>query len=190
MGETKSQKTACGETRVRRGQNWLSKVSSVFDRVLGSLVFVAAFIISFIMLSVCWDVVARTFLGKPLTWVLEFTEYSMLYITFLSAAWVLKDEGHVTNDLFFARIGAKNKALLSMVTSILGALICLLLTWFGAYVSWEKLKNGAYQPTPIEPPDFPIFVIIPFGFFLLFIQFLRRAHKNLGIWRATQARIN
>ncbi len=166
----------------------LNKVSSVFDRILGSLVFLAAAILGFIMLAVCWDVIARAFAGKPLTWVLEFTEYSLLYMTFLSTAWVLKDEGHVTNDIFLAQLSPKNQALLNTATSILGAIIFLFLTWFGAAVSWEKLQSGAYQPTPIEPPDFPIFVIIPLGCFLLSIQFLRRAHKNLEKWKTARAK--
>lgn len=168
-------------------QKLLTKASLVFDRIIGSLIFLAAAILGFFMLAVCWDVIARTFAGRPLTWVLEFTEYSLLYMTFLSAAWVLKNEGHVTNDVFFARLNRKTQALLNMVTSILGAVICLFLTWFGAHVSWEKLQSGAYQPTPIQPPDFPIFVIIPIGFFLLSIQFLRRAHDHLGKWKTTRA---
>ena len=171
------------------------KASSVFDRILGVFMFLAAAIVAFLMIAVCWDVIARTFAGKPLTWVLEFTEYGLLYITFLSAAWLLKNEGHVANDLFFTRLSTKNQILFVAVTSILGVIICFFLAWFGAAVSWEKLQNGAYQPTPIKTPDFPIFVIIPIGSFLLSIQFMRRAYRNLAKWkqarakRATHARV-
>jgi len=172
---------------VRLREKVLTKASSAFDRILGVFIFLGAAILAFLMVAVCWDVVARTFVGKPLTWALEFTEYGLLYMTFLCATWVLKDEGHVTNDVLFTRVGPRNQALFTTVTSILGALICLLLTWFGAAVSWEKLVGGAYQPTPIEPPDFPIFVIIPIGCFLLSIQFLRRAHKHLKKWKAARA---
>ena len=162
----------------------LKKVSFVFDHILGAFMFLGAAILAFLMFSVCWDVIARTFAGKPLIWLLEFTEYGLLYMTFLCAAWVLKNEGHVTSDLLLVALSPKNRAFLNTSTSILGAVICLFLAWFGADVSWEKLQGGAYQPTAIQPPDFPIFVIIPIGSFLLFIQFLRRAYKNLGKWRA------
>jgi TRAP-type C4-dicarboxylate transport system permease small subunit len=157
---------------------------SVFDRVISVFMFLAAVILAFLMISVCWDVMARTFVKRPLTWVLEFTEYGLLYMTFLSAAWVLRNEGHVTNDVFFARLSPKNQALFNTITSTVGAVVCLLLTWFGALVSWDKLQSGAYQPTPMEPPDFPIFAIIPLGFFLLSIQFIRRTHRHLKKWRA------
>ncbi len=87
---------------MRSREKLLKKASYVFDHILGALMSLGAAIVAFLMLSVCWDVIARTFAGKPLTWVLEFTEYSLLYMTFLSTAWVLKDEGHVTNDIFLA----------------------------------------------------------------------------------------
>jgi TRAP-type C4-dicarboxylate transport system permease small subunit len=164
----------------------LNKTSLVFDHILEVFMFLGAAILAFLMLAVCWDVIGRTFAGKPLTWVLEFTEYGLLYMTFLCTAWVLKNEGHVTSDLLLVSLSPKNKALMNTVTSILGAVICLFVAWFGSDVSWEKLQSGAFQPTAIEPPDFPIFVIIPVGSFLLFIQFLRRAYKNLWNWRTAQ----
>lgn len=164
-------------------QKSLPKASSLFDCILNALLFLGSTLLAFLMLAVCWDVIARTAVGKPLTWVLEFTEYGLLYVTFLCAAWVLKNEGHVTNDLFLARLDPKKRALFDTVTSVSGAIICLFLTWFGAIVSWDKLQSGAYQPTPIEPPDFPIFVIIPLGCLLLSIQFLRRAYSRLKEWK-------
>jgi TRAP-type mannitol/chloroaromatic compound transport system permease small subunit len=111
-------------------------------------------------------------------------------MTFLSTAWVLKNEGHVANDLFLTRLSTRNQFLFNAITSVLGVIICLSLTWFGAAVSWEKLQSGAYQPTPIETPDFPIFVIIPIGSFLLSIQFMRRAHRNLAKWKEARAKSN
>lgn len=162
----------------------LRKLSVGFDYFLSGLMTLGAVILAFLMLAVCWDVIARTAAGKPLIWLLEFTEYGLLYITFLCTAWVLNNEAHVTSDLLLVSLNLKHQALLNAITSILGAAICFVLFWFGVAVSWEKLQNGAYQPTAIQPPDFPIYIIIPIGFFLLFVQFLRRTLKNLKNWKA------
>jgi TRAP-type C4-dicarboxylate transport system permease small subunit len=161
----------------------LRKLSFGFDYLLSALMTLGAVILAFLMLGVCWDVIARTAAGRPLIWLLEFTEYGLLYITFLCTAWVLKNEAHVSSDLLLVAFSPKRQALINSATSVLGATICLVLAWFGADVCWEKLQSGAYQPTAIQPPDFPIFIIIPIGFFLLFVQFLRRVRKNLLIWR-------
>jgi TRAP-type C4-dicarboxylate transport system permease small subunit len=163
----------------------LKKLAASFDYFLSLLMTLGAVILAFLLFSVCWDVIIRTAAGKPLIWLLEFTEYGLLYMTFLCTAWVLKNEAHVSSDLLLVTLSPKRQALINSATSFLGAAICLVLTWFGADVCWEKLQSGAYQPTAIQPPDFPIFIIIPIGFFLLFVQFLRRAHKNVLIWRET-----
>ena len=161
----------------------IEKASVAFDYVLGALVYLAAAILAFITLSVCVDVVLRTIGARPLPWVLEFTQYALLYMPFLCAAWVLKNERHVTSDLLLSSLSKKTQAELNAVTSVVGGLICLVLTWFGTAVSLEKLRMGSYQPTPMEIPDFPIFVIIPIGSFLLFVQFMRRAWANRMTWR-------
>jgi TRAP-type C4-dicarboxylate transport system permease small subunit len=161
----------------------MAKASAVFDFILGALVYVAAAILLFITLAVCWDVVARAAASRPLPWVLEFTEYGLLYMTFLCAAWVLRKEGHVTSDLLIGSLSKQKQIVMNTITSIMGALVCLVLTWFGTAVSLEKLQMGSYQPTPMEPPDFPIFIIIPIGSFLLFIQFMRRAWAHRTNWK-------
>lgn len=161
----------------------LAKGGTIFDYIIGSLTYLAAAILTFIMLAVVWDVIARAVASQPLRWVLEFSEYSLLYITFLGTAWVLKLERHVIVDIGLNQFGLKTRALLNVATSILGAIICAILAWYGWDVAWEHLVKGFYQPTVIRPPDFPIFVIIPIGSFLLSIQFLRRANKHLGDWR-------
>ncbi len=172
-----------GKRSMSLKDKWLIKGASVFDRILGVFFFLGAIILAFIMLAVCWDVIARAVANKPLPWVLEFSEYSLLFMCFLCAAWVLRNNGHVISDLLLVRLNPKKQAFLNTLTSILGAVICAILTGFGTYVSLEKLWAGSFQPTAIKPPDFPLFIIIPIGCSLLSIQFLRRAFDHYRIWK-------
>ena len=164
-------------------RNHLDKAGRMFDLVLGFLVYVASAMLAFILLAVCWDVIARTLAGSPLPWVLEFTEYSLLYLTFLCTAWVLRNEGHVNTDLLLIALRKDQRAFLNGMTSIIGAGVSIVLTCFGLLVSLEKLREGSFQPTAMAPPDFPLFIIIPFGFFLLLIQFIRRACRHFSEWK-------
>lgn len=161
----------------------LRKAGSVFDWLISFLMVLGALVLAFLLVAVCWDVFARSVFGRPLAWVLEFTEYGLLYMTFLGAAWALKNEAHVVTDIVLVALSPENRALLNLATSILGAIVSLLLAWFGWEVSWAKLKSGSYQPTEMEPPDFPLFVIISIGSFLLFIQFIRRAYGHYRLWK-------
>jgi len=161
----------------------LVKSGAAFDYLLSGLVYAASVLLAFIMLSVCWDVVARAVAGRPLPWVLEVTEYSLLYITFLCTGWVLKNEGHVNTDLLLIALSKKRRAFMNFATSIMGAAVCAVTGWYGLMVSLDKLRQGSYQPTAMEAPDFILFIIIPFGFFVLFIQFMRRMAHYYSSWR-------
>lgn len=150
-----------------------------FDTILGALVYLGAAILAFFTLAVCWDVASRAVFRVTVTWVLEFTEYALLYMTFLSAAWLLKKEGHVVTDIVLAVLAPKTRAILNSATSLTGAFVCMVLTWTGAEVSLDHLRRGLYQPTPIETPNFPLLIIIPLGSLLLSVQFLRRAARYI-----------
>jgi TRAP-type C4-dicarboxylate transport system permease small subunit len=158
--------------------------SSFFDTLLNIFAALGGAILAFLLLSVCWDVIARSVARKPLPWVEEFTEYGLLFMCFLCTAWVLKTDKHVVSDLLLVSLSKRTQALLNTLTSIAGGLVCLVLTYFGWVVAWNKYKMGSYQPTIMQPPDFPIFLIIPIGFILLSIQFARRTSKYFNAWKA------
>jgi len=151
-----------------------------FDHLLEAMAVLGMVILTAIMLAVCWEVVTRYFLGRGSVWVIEFSEYALLYVTFLGTAWLLKREGHVEMDLLTIRLSGKTVRLTRGVVSIFAALLCLVLAWYGGAVAIDHLERGLHQPTLLGPPDFPLFAVIPVGFFLLFVQFLRRAHGCLA----------
>jgi len=171
---------------------WFSKEAwNVFDRIVKVLFFLAGALIAFFVLAVCWDVIARSLLGQPLRWVVEFSEYGLLFITFLGTAWVLRSEGHVSIDIVLAHLNSSKRALLIAAMSLVGAIVCAFLVYWGGYVGYvsiDHLQRGLYQATTMEVPDFPLFMIIPIGSLLLLIQFLRRMHDNLRMWKEARSR--
>lgn len=163
----------------------LTKASTFFDSIMGLLAFLAAVLLVFTMLSVSYDVVMRYFLNRPTLWVQEIAEYSLLYITFLGVAWLLKKEGHVKMDLVISRLNPETQALLNVITSVICAVICALLVWYGVQVTWDSFQVGYRSGTELDIFRWPMDAIIPVGSFLLFIQFLRRTFRYLGSWRAS-----
>jgi TRAP-type C4-dicarboxylate transport system permease small subunit len=144
-----------------------------FMAVLGMVIMVL------VMLVVCYEVVIRYFLGRGSDWVIEFSEYALLYITFLGVGWLLRREGHVEMDILIVWFSPRTQMLVKGIVSILGGILCGVFTWFGAEVALDHLIRGLRQPTMMSPPDFPLLAVIPVGFFTLFVQFLRRAHRLL-----------
>ena len=113
----------------------------------------------------------------------KLAEYLLLVITFFSAAWVLRDEGHVDMDILTNRFPTRVQYLLKMITSAMGIFLCAVLGYFSAVCSLDLYKRGIYYPTLLEMPKAPVIGILVLGFFLLFIQFIRRTCKYYSLWR-------
>jgi len=152
----------------------IAKAGSIFDRVIYGMACLSGGLIIFAMFIVCADVVFRYLLNRPIVWATEITEYTLLYIVFLGTAWVLKREAHVKMDLIVKYLppGIQNRV--DIATSILGAMVCFVITWVGADVTWSYFQRSIPSVQILRTPLFIIFAIIPIGSFFLFVQFLRK----------------
>ena len=159
------------------------RVESIFDAILNVFAFLSALLLAFIMLSICLEVIMRYFLNRPLVWVIEMSEYALLYITFLGTAWLLRREGHVTVDILLVRLNPKNQAALGFFSSIIGIIISLVFIWYGSDVAWDHYQRGVFKPTVLQFPTAPILAIIPIGSVILAMQFIRRGYLFLQKWR-------
>ena len=163
----------------------LTKVTAIFDRSVTLLAVIAAVLIIFILLATLAEVGSRYFLGYSIVGMVEITEFTLLFITFLGTTWLLKEEGHVKMDLVLARLKPRTQAVVNIITSIIGVIICLVVFWYGARLSWDYFQRGFFRAGLLELPEVFIVAIIPIGSFLLSIQFLRRTYGFLGKWRAS-----
>lgn len=160
------------------------KFINIFNKITDYMVIFAGILLIFSMISISAEVISRYLFNYPFGWVTEICEYSLVYITFLVASWVLKQEKHIKMDLVFNRLNPRLQLLLNIWTSIISAIVCLILFLFGLRVTWELLITRYFTPTILEIPKFIIIAIIFIGSFTLFIQFLIRCfnfiyHKKI-----------
>ena len=155
----------------------------LFDLFLGLMAYLSGIILVFVMLSVCGDVVLRYFFNRPSSWVIEVSQYLLVYITFLGTAWVLKEDGHIIVDVVTVRLSPQTQAFLGIITSLMGAFVCLIIFWFGGVETLDHFQRGVRSPSILEFPKAPVIGIIPFGSLLLGLQFIRRTAKFIGTWR-------
>jgi len=151
----------------------VTKIRTIFDRVNDVCVFLAILLLIYPMITISADALMRYLLNQPQKWVSETTELCLPLITFLGSAWLLKRDEHVKMDIVLNRLSPRQLTIVNIITSILGAIICLTLVLYGAKVSWEQFQINYFTPL-LEIPTAPLLAIIPVGSFLLFIQFLIR----------------
>jgi len=142
------------------------------DYVNNCLVALTGAIVIFIMLLITADVVLRFFFNSPIDWTLDISEILLLYIPFLTAAWVLKNDGHIRVDILYNMFSPRFRGVLNLLNSFLGMIVFLLITWYGAQVTSDLLSKHILE-LRLGIPTFAIIVIIPIGSFLLFLQYLK-----------------
>jgi TRAP-type C4-dicarboxylate transport system permease small subunit len=164
---------------VKAMMNFFSAADRIFDVVTKYLYYLAAAILVLISVSISLDVVLRYTINNPLKWVFEGTEYAMLFITFLAATFVLQKDEHVRLDLAINALGPRLRTGINAFTSLVMAVVCLVLTWSSAKYTIYLFQNDVTLIKYYTIPKFVIYFIIPVGFFLLFIQSLKRTYQYL-----------
>jgi len=161
----------------------ISILDNIYHWCISSGAALAGVLIVFIMLVMSAHILMRKFLLMPIGWAIEVTEYLMIWITFLGAAWVLKEEGHVKIDVLLSRLKPRGQALLNVATSTIMAAICLFLTVYGGVVTYDSVIRGAARVYHYTVPLWILLIIIPISGFFLFIQSVKRAR---GHWQLTR----
>jgi C4-dicarboxylate transporter, DctQ subunit len=153
----------------------------VFDRVVDAGAVISAALLVATMLATTVKVVFRYGLHTSLIGVDEISGTLLLYIGLLGAAWVLRRDEHVIVDLLLGRVGERGRRMLLVVSSLIGAVVCLIIAVYGTLEVINSIQRGIRIPAEIEMPRAVNLIVIPIGFLLLSIQFVRRAlHGGSG----------
>jgi len=155
----------------------------IFDR-LNDIMMLLATVFFWVMLGVTiYGIVFRRS-GLSVAWVIEIAEYSLLYIIFLATTSVLIQEGHVKADFIVNRLGSKTQSIIGVITSVLAAATCCVLTWYGTMVTWNCFAQKIPTIMYLGIPKFVVLMIIPVGFCLLTVQFARMTYKYMKASRS------
>jgi C4-dicarboxylate transporter DctQ subunit len=146
----------------------------VFDVIIDLGGVIAAVLLIAVMLGTTVKVIFRYGLREGLIGADQIGGTMLLYIALLGAAWVLRRNEHVTIDLLLGHVGPRTRWFLTVVSAVIGALVCLVITVFGTLEVIDSLQKGVRIPAEIEMPRAVNLVVIPIGFLLLMLQFLRQ----------------
>jgi C4-dicarboxylate transporter, DctQ subunit len=144
--------------------DYVSKLFAVF----------AGLLLVIVTLSIGYVIFARIVNISSPAWIVQFTEYSLLWITFLGTAWVLGRGRHVSIDLITSRLSPRGKVVFDIAHSLVGCGVCAVLCWFGFLTTWSMFQRGVTDVQVVDVAKYQVVLIIPLGFLLLALQFLRK----------------
>ncbi len=156
-------------------------MARIFDRIVDGMAFVAGLFSIAIMVLICYLVIMRYIFSNPPAWILEICEYLLIYITFLSATWLLRQNGHVRVDLFLTWLSEYKQKTMRLLTSIVGGLSCALLTWFSFLVTLDNFSRKILSIQTLSVPKWILYAIIPIGALFMTIEFFRQAFSEFRI---------
>jgi TRAP-type C4-dicarboxylate transport system permease small subunit len=147
----------------------------LFDKAIEVMAALAGVILLFITAAVCYTIGMRFLFTKTTIWIMQTTEYALLWIVFLATTWLLREGGHVITEIVYAHLNTKTKRSLDCVMFVVGGFTCAIMVYFGSLYMYECIKGGVTDVRAVTVPKWAVFSIIPVGSILLTIQFFRMA---------------
>ena len=151
----------------------------LFDKLLNVMAGLAGTILVFITAAVCYTIGMRFLFTKTTIWIMQTTEYVLLWIVFLATTWLLRERGHITTDIIYTHLNEKTKHYLDCIMYVIGGLTCAMMFYFAVLYTLDCIINRVTDVRAVTVPKSAVFIIIPIGSILLTIQFFRMAWSKL-----------
>jgi TRAP-type C4-dicarboxylate transport system permease small subunit len=119
-----------------------------------------------------YEVIVRYVLSVPTIWEIESSVYLTIMATYLGAAYGLKDGAHINIDMLTRLLPKGITEKLSLITSMLSLVFCLLLAWKGWVMWWEATAKGWRSESLWGPPLTIPYFFLPLGMTLLCLQYV------------------
>lgn len=155
-------------------------VARAYDALINGLAIVSGGIFGLMAFFIFADVVIRNVSGGGLAWVIELMEYAMYVATVFAAPWVLRQGAHVAVDVVTANLPQGLRRIVSVFVNLLGSAICFVVFYYSSIATWQAFMRGSQVYKTFTIPEWTISVFVPFGMFLVAIEFLLLVRKEFA----------
>lgn len=155
-------------------RNELNAFSRVINKISHGIHCINEFVIIAMLILVVIEVISRYFFRRPIVLAMELSGYFIIALTFLSAAYILQLEKHIAVDFITSRLPRKARAILQLITNLAGFVLCVIFVWAGIVITLQAHFHGYHSLPPLSIPMAIIYFIVPFGSFLLGLQFVMK----------------
>jgi len=156
---------------MNKGFNLFNKTYRAVEKINNAIISISAISILLLNCIVFYDVIMRYLFNAPTLWGPEISIYLLLLMTFISAAYTLQIDGHVSCNILTERVSPKVRRIFFLISSPFGLMFCIILGWeiwrlfFMAYK--EKWISSDALGTPLKYPYF----VMPVGMLLLIVTY-------------------
>ncbi len=153
-----------------------------FNRVLGLIVngvevSILVFCVAALAILLITNVFARTFF-QSIYFAEELSTFLVMLTTFTGVSYGVRRARHIRMGAFLDAMPPKMEKVFLIFISLVSAFVMGVMTWFSYLYLMNAMDRGHMTPA-LRMPRWIFYVIIPVGFGLACIQYIRTIIKNL-----------
>jgi len=153
-----------------------------YDRFLKYAFRATLVLLMFLALAIGFNVLMRRVFESPVGWVIQGGQYTLVYIAFLASPRLLQMNAHTRMTLLTDRLGPHHARALKLFADLVSSAICIVLFYLTAEATITSIQDNAIYRGNFDISRAIIWWVMPFGFLLLLIEFLRETwHGFLDI---------
>ena len=122
-----------------------------------------------------YSVVLRYFTPEPTDWQDELSVFLLIGVTFLSAAWVHSQRGHIGIEAVASLLSPRANRIRLFVVDMLSAVFCAFFAWKSWTLLHEAWVDGYVSATAWAPPLWIPYSAMSLGMSLLTLQIVLQA---------------
>ena len=145
-------------------RGWLSRINS-------ALAYCGAALLLLMCLAVVSEIISRTVFSVSGLWVIEASEYALLYLTFLACPYLLEHKRHVMIDVLVDSLPPWASRPVALGVAVVAGLLCAFVAYAGALTSIDQYQMGFRESTTLAPLSFWLTAIMPISLGLMALQF-------------------
>ena len=158
--------------------NPLRKLNRGIGKVVNAVeVSILVFCVAALGILLITNVVARTFF-QSIYFAEEVSTFLVLLTTFAGVSYGVRKARHIRMGAFLDAMPPKMEKTFIIIISLISAVVMGIMTWF----SFEYLMNAmtrSHMTPALRVPKWTFYVVIPIGFGLASIQYIRTIIKNI-----------
>lgn len=116
------------------------------------------------------------FFGMALTWTEELSRYSMIWMTFLGAAYAVSTKAHIGMELFVDRMQGVAKKFMIIVAAIFSGTFFIMMVIKGYELSMRVMEQTS---AVLQIPMGIVYLVIPISGAVLFVNLVYVTTKEL-----------
>jgi len=148
----------------------LGKLHDLFSRLM---FMAAAVILSIMIVSYCYEVVARYFFNAPTIWASPLVSYGLCASIFLALPDLTRRAAHVTVDLHEDLLPPAVGRWCARITYFVSGVACLGTAFITADQTYSEYLFKVWTSTYWPIPKWWLFILIPIGMFSAGVYFFR-----------------